>query len=165
MAYYPTFNPNYNNQVFLNDLQVMRDRIDRQMQQIQNQNTATQVPQQVPQVNQTFQLAPNRNSEIESKVVKDIEEIKSIFVTKLGIFVNEDFSKLWIKNDYGNIREFETKEIIELDEKDKTIIEMRQEIERLKEVINNDSDKSTGVATSTNANSTKQKSSNVSKSK
>ena len=162
-------NPNMNAQFYLQDLQGMKDRIDRQMQQIQMQQTQQQnIPQQVPQVNQTFQLAPNKTSDIDVKVVKDIDEVKSIFVAKLGVFVNEDYSKLWIKNDYGNVREFNTTEIIEIDEKDRTIIEMRQEIERLKgELERNDesTDKSTVNDTNSTTTTTSKKSASVSKNK
>lgn len=180
---YGVQNPNSNAQFYLQDLQGMKDKIDRQMQQIQMQQSQQQnMPQQIPQVNQTFQLAPNKTSDIDVKVVKDIEEVKSIFTAKLGIFVNADYSKLWIKDDYGNIREFDTSEVIEIDERDKTIIEMqqqltekdkdiiymREQIERLREEIENNAeltDKSTGDNTKSNANATKQKSANVSKSK
>lgn len=178
--FYPQNNQNLNAQYALQDYQNMRDKIDKQMQQLQQSMVQQQQPPaQVPQVNQTFQLAPNKISDIDVKVVKDIEEVKAIFTAKLGIFVNADYSKLWVKDDYGNIREFDTSEVIEIDEKDKTIIEMqqqlgekdkdiiymREQIEYLKGVIENATDKSTGVDTKSNETTTKQKSTSVSKSK
>lgn len=134
--YYP------NNQIYMQnmqDLQNMKDRIDRQMQQVQqmNQNQMQQQPQ-IPQVNQTFQLAPNpTNNELESKYANNIDEVKNTFVMKTGVFINKDFTSLWIKDVTGNIRTFRTEEIIELDPKDKEIQMLKNEIERMKGMINN----------------------------
>ena len=71
--------PNYNNpnQLYINDLQNMRDRIDNQMRQIQMNN----MQPQPTAINQTFQLAPNNNSnEIEGKFVNNIDEVKNTLV-------------------------------------------------------------------------------------
>lgn len=131
--------PNYNNQMYMNDLQQMRDRIDNQMRQMQ-QNSMQ--PQQPTAINQTFQLAPNNNvNELESKFVKDIDEVKNTLVMKTGIFTNKDYSTIWIKDVTGNIRTFNTQEVIELDEKDKQIIALQKQIEELKgSVLNAKSD-------------------------
>ena len=71
---YPYYN---NNQFYMQDLQNMKDRSDNQMKQMQqfNQNQMQQQP--IPQINQSFQLAPNPNSnELESKYVNNIDEVK-----------------------------------------------------------------------------------------
>ena len=82
-----------------------------QLQQLQNQ---PQMPMQQPQIHQNFQLAPNLNtSELESKYANSIEEVKNTFVIKTGIFVNKDFSVLWLKNINGEIRTFSLNEIVE----------------------------------------------------
>ena len=48
------------------------------MQNGQNQNQMQQQP--VPQINQSFQLAPNpTNNELESKYVNNIDEVKNNF--------------------------------------------------------------------------------------
>jgi hypothetical protein len=133
--YYP------NNQIYMQnmqDLQNMRDKIDRQMQQVQqmNQNQMQQQPQ-IPQVNQTFQLAPNpTNNELESKYVNNIDEVKGIFVMKTGVFLNKDLNTLWIKNTNGDIRTFELSEIIPQDPKDIEINNLKQELQRMREMIN-----------------------------
>lgn len=132
--------PNYNNsnQLYINDLQNMRDRIDNQMRQIQMNN----MQPQPTAINQTFQLAPNNNSnEIEGKFVNNIDEVKNTLVMKTGIFTNKDYSTIWVKDITGNIRTFNTTEVIELDEKDKQILALQKQIEELKgSVINAKSD-------------------------
>lgn len=126
--YYP------NNQFYIQDLQAMRDRIDTQMRQLQQQN---QQPVQQP-ITQNFQIAPqNNNTELESKYADSFDEVKNTFVMKTGVFVNKDFSTLWIKDVAGNIRTFATEEVIEMDEKDKEIQELKKQVNELKGEIEN----------------------------
>ena len=136
--YYP------NNQFYMQDLQNMKDKIDRQMQQIQQFNQNQMQPQQVPtNLTQNFQLAPNpTNNELESKYANNIDEVKNTFVMKTGIFINKDFNTLWIKNTNGDIRTFQLKEIIEQDPKDIEIQNLKNEIERMRGMINYESDNS-----------------------
>ena len=132
--------PMYNNQFYLNDLQNQRDRIENQIRQYQQQNQFQQ--QQVPQpITQNFQLAPNpTNNELESKYASSIDEVRNTFVMKTGLFINRDFSTLWIKDVTGNIRTFKTEEVIEMDEKDKEIYELKKQIEMMKGMIGNEHD-------------------------
>ena len=127
-----------NNQFYMQDLQNMKDRIDRQMQQVQQMNqNPMQQPVQQP-ITQNFQLAPNpSNNELESKYVNNIDEVRNTFVMKTGVFINKDFTSLWIKDVTGNIRTFRTEEIIELDPKDKEIQMLRNEIEKMKGMMSN----------------------------
>ena len=139
--YYP------NNQIYMQnmqDLQNMRDKIDRQMQQMQqlNQNQMQQQPQ-IPQVNQTFQLAPNpTNNELESKYANNIDEVRNTFVMKTGVFLNKDFTSMWVKTTDGNIKTYELNEGIQQDPKDIEINNLKKELQRMKEMINygNESD-------------------------
>ena len=127
--YYP------NNQFYMQDLQNMKDKIDRQMQQIQQSQNQMQQPVQQP-ITQNFQLAPNpTNNELESKYANSIDEVKNTFVIKTGIFATKDFSTIWIKDVTGNIRTFKTEELIELDPKDKEILALKKEIENMKGMI------------------------------
>ena len=108
-----------------------------QLQQLQNQ---PQMPMQQPQIHQNFQLAPNLNtSELESKYANSIEEVKNTFVMKTGVFLDKDLNNLWIKNTNGDIRTFELNEIIRTDPKDEEINNLRQELQRMKEMIANES--------------------------
>ena len=156
---YPTYANN--SQFYMQNLQDMRDRIDSQIRNYQQNQTQQQVPQ--PQIHQSFQLAPQSSfSEIQAKYVSDINDVKNTFVIKTGIFLNKDFSTLWIKDVTGKIRTFATEEIIEMDEKDKEIYQLRKQIEEMKGMIENDN-----KSDNSNANDeiTKAKSSRVSSSK
>lgn len=126
------FNP-YNNQYYMQDLQSMRDRIDKQMQQIQqNQFNQTQPP-----ITQNFQLAPNpTNQELEGKYANSIDEVRNTFVVRTGIFTTKDFSTIWIKDVTGNIKTYKTEEVIQLDDKDKKILEQDNMILSLQKQIN-----------------------------
>lgn len=156
--YYP------NNQIYMQnmqDLQNMREKIDRQMQQMQqfNQNQTQQQP--IPQINQSFQLAPNpNNNELESKYVNNIDEVKGIFVTKTGVFLNKELNTLWIKNTNGDIRTFELNEVIVQDPKDVEINNLRQELQRMKEMISNESNGNSTVINEPNESKTTTKLSN-----
>lgn len=135
--YYP------NNQLYMQnmqDLQNMREKIDRQMQQMQQLNQNQMQQQQPVPITQNFQLAPNsNNNELESKYVNNIDEVKGIFVMKTGVFLNKELNTLWIKNTNGDIRTFELSEIIDIDPKDKEIAILKQELEKMKEMISNES--------------------------
>lgn len=137
--YYP------NNQYFMQnmqDLQSMREKIDRQMQQMQqlNQNQMQMQQQPVPNVTQNFQLAPNpNNNELESKFVNNIDDVRNTFVMKTGIFVNKDFTSMWVKNTNGEIKTFRLEEIVELDERDKEILLLKKQIAEMKGMIKNES--------------------------
>lgn len=135
---YPMFSNN-NNPMYMQNLQSlqdMRDRIDSQMKQMQQQN---QMPQPVAQpITQNFQIAPTQaNNELESKYADNIETVKNTFVMKTGIFLNKDFSTLWVKDVTGNIRTFRTEEIIEMDEKDKEIYMLKKQLEEMKGMMSN----------------------------
>ena len=133
--YYP------NNQFYMQnmqDLQNMREKIDRQMQQMQqlNQNQMQQQPTPT-NLTQNFQLAPNpTNNELESKYANNIDEVRNTFVMKTGVFLNKDFTSMWVKTTDGNIKTYELNEVIHQDPKDVEINNLKQEIQRMREMIN-----------------------------
>jgi hypothetical protein len=55
---------------------------------------------------------------------------------KTGLFITRDFSTIWIKDVTGKIRTFSTDEIIEMDEKDKQIYELKKQIQEMKGMMN-----------------------------
>lgn len=116
------FNP-YNNQMYMQDLQNMRDRIDRQMQ-LANQNQ----PQTTP-ITQNFQLAPNQNNGI--KYVSSIEDVRKELVFADTLFINKELSQLWLKNASGDIKVYQLIEIIEKDPKDARIEELEAKLDKL----------------------------------
>lgn len=122
------FNP-YNTNFYIQDLQNMKDRIDRTMQQYQ-QNQFAQ-PQQAP-ITQNFQIAPNQpQTELQSAYVNNIEEVKNTFVIKKGLFITKDLKTLYVKDVNGDIKTFKLEEIVELDEKDKALLAKDKEIKSL----------------------------------
>ena len=116
------YNP-YSNQMYMQDLQGLRDRIDRQMQ-MANQNQ----PQATP-ITQNFQLAPNQNNGI--KYVNSIDDVRKELVFADTLFVNKEYTQLWLKNASGEVKTYELKEIIELDEKDRKIADLEAKIDML----------------------------------
>ena len=132
--YYP------NNQIYMQnmqDLQNMREKIDRQMQQVQQMNQNQMQQQQPVPITQNFQLAPNPvNNELESKYANNIDEVKNTFVMKTGVFLNKDFTSMWVKTTDGNIKTYELNEVIQQDPKDVEINNLKQEIQRMREMIN-----------------------------
>lgn len=131
---YPMYN---NSQYYMQNLQDMRDRIDNQIKNYQQ----SQMQQPITQpITQNFQIAPqpnNNNNELESKYVNNIDDVKNTFVIKTGLFVNKDFSTLWVKDATGNIKTYKTEEIIELDDKDREIIELKRQINEMKGMMTN----------------------------
>ena len=154
MSYNPMFP---NNQFYMQDLQNMRDKIDMQMRQLQqpmpNQN------QQTPAINQTFQLSnpQQSNNDFDGKYVTNAEDVKNTLTLKNTLFVNKEMTILWLKDAAGNIKSYSLSEIIELDEKDKKILELQKQIEELKGVVINAKSDTINVDEST----TRAKSSNV----
>ena len=133
MAVFNPYNPNY----IMNEWQNMKDRIDKNMQNYQQfQNQFTQQPQQAP-ITQNFQLAPqNVNpNELQSAYANNIEEVKNIFMIKNGIFVNKDLTSAWFKDTEGKIKTFSLIEVIEKDEKDLEIENLKNEINQMKTLL------------------------------
>lgn len=135
---YPYYQNNQYYMQNMQDLQNMREKIDRQMQQMQqfNQNQMQQQPTPT-NLTQNFQLAPNpTNNELESKYVNNIDEVRNTFVMKTGVFLNRDFTSMWVKTTDGNIKIYELNEVIQQDPKDVEINNLKQEIQRMREMIN-----------------------------
>lgn len=145
------YNP-YNNQMYMNDLQGLRDRIDRQMQMANQQQ-----PQQTP-ITQNFQLAPNQNQN-GIKYVNNIDDVKKELVFTDTLFVNKEYTQLWYKNASGEVKTYELKEIIELDEKDRKIADLEAKIDMLvkerehEQYVNENANGTTSNKKSTNGKS------------
>ena len=139
MAFQPYQNYPNNNQYYMQSLQDMRDRLDNQIKNYQ-QNQMQQPFAQPTNLTQNFQLAPSTyNNELESKFADNIETVKNTFVIKTGVFLTKDFSTMWIKGVDGSIRTFKTEEIIELDAKDRGILDLQRQVNELKGMIENES--------------------------
>ena len=136
------YNP-YNNQMYMQDLQVLRDRIDKQMQMQMNNQTQQPTP-----ITQNFQLAPNQSNNV-IKYAESIDEVKKELVFADTLFVNKEFTLLWYKNASGEVKTYGLKEIIELDEKDRRIAELEAKIKKLEQITGIDIRTSNGIYTYT----------------
>lgn len=144
--------PSYNSQFYMQDLQNMKDRIDNQMRQLQQQNQITSQQLQQPQIQQTFQLSnPNSNlSDFDGKYVENVEEVKNTLTLKNTLFMTKDLNNLWIKDASGNIRAFSLSEIVQRDEKDIEIDNLKKELSEMKAFVlsqNRQNSSSTNVQT------------------
>lgn len=120
------------------------DRINRQIEDLQNLKNQMQNPMQMmntqtPAINQTFQLSNPQNSttDFDGKYVSNVDEVKNTLTLKNTLFVNKEMSILWLKDVSGNIKSYTLTEIIELDEKDKEILELKKQIQEMKGMMLN----------------------------
>lgn len=140
------------NMNYINDLQNMRDRIDKQLQMV-NQTQ----PQTTP-ITQNFQIAPNNNN-TGIKYVNSVEDVKKELVFADTLFINKERTILWFKNALGDVKTYQIVEIVEKDPKDAKIEELEQKISMLMEErenekrINTNDDGTTSVKRSTNGKS------------
>ena len=140
------------NMNYINDLQNMRDRIDKQLQMV-NQTQ----PQTTP-ITQNFQIAPNNNN-TGIKYVNSVEDVKKELVFDDTLFINKERTILWFKNALGDVKTYQIVEIVEKDPKDAKIEELEQKISMLMEErenekrINTNDDGATSIKRSTNGKS------------
>ena len=102
-----------------------------QLQQLQNSQPMQQAP-----ITQNFQITPQQNlNELQSGYANNIDEVRNIFMTRNGIFINKDLTTLWFKNTEGNIKTFSLLEIIEKDEKDKEIDSLKKQLDEMRTLL------------------------------
>lgn len=126
-------NPYFNQQAYQQDLINMRDRIDKQIQQAQQAQLNNN---QIPAINQTFQLSPNQGNHI--KYAESEEDVSKELVFADTLFVNRAYTKMWLKNASGDIKEYELKEVVKIDEKDAQIASLMAKIEELEREMKKD---------------------------
>lgn len=110
----------------------LNDRIDNEIERLKQMKT--QVQQPVP-ITQNFQLAPTHNG---IKYANTIDDVKKEIVYFDTPFFSKDLSVLWVKNNKGDIKAYELKEIVEKDDKDIQIEYLMEEIDKLKGMIKNE---------------------------
>ena len=143
----------YNNPYIRNyNQQNMYDQIDNQINQLQQmreqmKNSANQQPA----INQTFQLAPSNLGGL--RYFNTLDEVDKEVVYSDTPFFSKDMSVLWLKNNKGEIRTYELKEIIPKDSKDLQIEYLQARIDKLEGMINNEQP-ITNVITEQNATDT-----------
>ena len=125
----------YNNPYMRNyNQQNMYDQIDNQINQLQQmreqmKNNANQQPA----INQTFQLAPSNLGGL--RYFNTIDDVEKEVVYNETPFFSKDMSVLWLKNNKGEIRTYELKEIVPLDDKDVQIQCLLARIDKLEGMI------------------------------
>lgn len=128
-------NPYMNYQQNFNS-QSMNERIDNQIAQLQQMKEQMKNQQQ-PAINQTFQLAPTHQGGM--RYANTIDDVGKEVVYADMPFFSKDMSVVWIKNNKGDIKTYELKEIVPLDSKDLQIQYLQSQIEELKGMIKNES--------------------------
>jgi len=129
-------NPYMNNYSQNFNQQSMNNRIDNQIAQLQQMKEQMKNQQQ-PAINQTFQLAPTHQGGM--RYANTIDDVGKEVVYADMPFFSKDMSVVWIKNNKGDIKAYELKEIIPLDSKDIQIQYLQTQIEELKGMIKNES--------------------------
>lgn len=118
----------------------MREKIDRQLQQLQMQQTQIhqQQPQPINNIINTNQTPPS--DIINLRVLNENEEVENIYVNNKTFFLGAN--KLVIKDPDGKIEKYDILKTYPIDPKDKKISELEQQIRELKEMIDNEHGKS-----------------------
>lgn len=109
------------------------DRINAQMAELEKMKQQIQQPpqQQMPtNLTQNFQLAPTHQGGM--RYANTIDDVGKEVVYADMPFFSKDMSVVWIKNNKGDIKTYELKEIVPRDEKDIKIDFLMAQIEELK---------------------------------
>ena len=120
-----------NNQYMIDNLNRQKDRIDEMIRNYQQ-------PQPVNNFINTGQT-PSKDL-IEWRILNENEEVDNLYVANKTLFINDNLMVL--KGVDGSLEKWEIKKIYPIDKKDEKINALEQEIERLKEMMNNEHSKS-----------------------
>lgn len=129
----PYYNGMYNMQ------QPNIDRINRQIEDLQNLKNQMQNPPQIPVqnfINSQPQTQVNANT-YELKKLNDNDEVENIGILADTIFLGT--SKMQIKKMDGTIEKYNITRYYPIDPKDQKINQLEEEIKNLKEMIANES--------------------------
>ena len=139
------YNPYMTQGNYMTELQNMRDRIDNQIQQVQQQQqNMAQMPMQQPSINQTFQLSPNNQSGL--NYIENEDALNKEIVIMDTLFVNKEFTNLWLKKSNGDIKKYKLEEIVPIDEKDIKIQQLEKQIQGLMNLQNNSKNKEQSIS-------------------
>ena len=134
----------YNNPYLNYSSQINIDRIDKQIADLERMKTQLQQPMQPTNLTQNFQIAPNREM---MKFVDSIDDVQKEPVYGATPFFSKDMSILWVKNGPNNVKAYELEEIVSKDEKDIKIALLEEEIKKLKEGKNEQSNNTRDTST------------------
>lgn len=128
----------YNNPYY-GSTQVSVDRIDNQIKELESLRAQVQRNSQ-PAINQTFQLAPTGGG---LRYVSGVDDVNKELVFTDSVFFNNDMTNMWIKDTKGQVKPYDIKEIIEKDEKDLIIEELKSRLDKLERGESDDKSDST----------------------
>lgn len=142
---YSNYSP-YNNGNFyaqkMQNLQGIKEQVDKQMQDLQNMQQMQQQftnQQSQPHIQQTFQLSnPVNNNDFDAKYVDNADDVRNVIVYRNTMFISRDMSKLWFKDANGYTKVYEITEIVEEEPKDKKDIELdelKKQVENLTAIV------------------------------
>ena len=122
---------NFNNNPY--GQQSMNERIDNQIAQLQQMKEQIKNNNQQPAINQTFQLAPTHQSGM--RYANTIDDVGKEVVYADMPFFSKDMSVVWIKNNKGDIKTYELKEIVPMDERDLLIQNLQMQVNELRKEV------------------------------
>ena len=121
----------YNNQYMIENLTRQKDRINEMIKNYQQ-------PQPINNFINTQQIPSN--DLVILRILNENEEVDNLYVNNKTLFINEKMMVL--KGVDGKLEKWEIKKVYPIDEKDKKINELEEEIEKLKEMVKNGNTKS-----------------------
>lgn len=99
--------------------------------EINNQIARWREMPQIPTIQQNF-ITANAINDFDARWVDNIEDVKNTPVTKDTLFMERNDAIFHIKTSNGEIKSFSFQEFIYLDEKDKKIQKLEEELNKLK---------------------------------
>ena len=112
--------------------QSMNERIDNQIAQLQQMKEQMK-NQQPTNLTQNFQLAPTHQAGM--RYANTIDDVgKEVVYTDMPFF-SKDMSVVWIKNNKGDIKTYELKEIVPMDERDLLIQNLQMQVNELRKEV------------------------------
>jgi len=131
----------FNNQYLYNQ-QPNIDRINAQINELENMKKQIQQPLQPTNLTQNFQISPTNREVI--KYANSMDDVQKEYIVGDTPYFSKDLSVVWIKSTNGNIKTYELTEIVPKDEKDIKIEYLQAQIEELKKgILNNESNANT----------------------
>ncbi len=120
----PYMNP-YNSQANI-------DRLNEQINNLERMKAQMQQPQPT-NLTQNFQLAPSNRDVI--RYANSIDEVQRDMVIGETPYFSKDMSIVWIKNIKGEIKTYELKEIVPMDERDLLIQNLQMQVNELRKEV------------------------------
>lgn len=121
----------YNQQLYMQDLQNMKDRIDKQMQQM---NQPSQTGQPVNNIINTTQTEIPKNNLVEWRILNENEQVDNLYVNNKTLFINDNIMVL--KGVDGSLEKWDIKKVYPIDKKDQRINELETKLKEMEEKLN-----------------------------